>query len=636
MSTKIADLTVGVEVAGGAKAKKELNDVERASKELRDKGASYLEGFKLGGVGSFGAVGIAVGAVVTALVAGTKALFDFTEETSKQYDRIDKESKKIGLSAQEFQKFEFAAGRSGASVNAVGDGLKKLGMQMNTALSEGKETPFTQALNDLRINIDELKATDAQGKLEIIAGALADIEDPAERVTQSMILLGESAGPELQPLLEGGAAGIRAYMVEAEKYGLVTDEAVASGAIFQDSMLNLETEFKSIKGEIFQSLAPSFIEIIDKVKEWVGENEQFLKQDMATALSAVGGALVTLTEQIFYVVDGWRGFIKEIEDTKSGLQNDYPNAFNILGGAINSLVHPIEGVQQLFEGWKGIFEKITEWIGGVLSGPFDKLTTWFSDTFPRATEVFGSVFDAVRGPIDKIGETIHLLVDKVKAFFDQFSQLKDLAASLGLIDEVRSERGAPGFLGGGEDLKNPEVEKKKKDADTLAREKDSQARDAAKGRKDRSEATALIGEIKAEKRVPSEREVARLQDLGVTPAQIEAVGKGVKPPPVKKGKSPKEVTSKVTAGEAWSALRAGAGDAGIMMANMNQISSRAPDTKGVQPTVAIHVTNLGPFTFHTKGGNAKDIAKEVKAIIDKTIMDGRAKTGSDLTTSVIL
>jgi len=642
MATKIGELEVEIEVTGGKEAAKDVDKVEDSLKDLKEKGSQYLSQFKLSGVAGFAAVGTAVVAVVGALAAGTKALFDFVSDTAPAYDRIDKMSKKVGLTAEEFQKLEFAAERSGAPIDAIADGLKTLTSMIDAQEKGGSElvTPFSQTLDELRISMEDLKKSNPQEQLEMIADALMGVQDPLERTQKGIYLLGETGAKELQPLFAAGAEGISALTDEAERYGLVTNEAIAAGAGFQDSMLNLETEMKSIKSEIFESLAPAFIEIVDYIKEWIGENDKFVSQDLPAILGTIGMALVDLTKWLFSVVDAWRGFIKEIQDSKSLLEHEYPNLFNILAGAINSLIHPIDGVKQVFEGWKGIFADIGEWIGGLIGGPFDKLTAWFSDTFPKATEMFGNAFAAIRKPIDAIGDVISALVERVKAFFDKFTELKALAQSLGLIDEDTraTTRGGATFLGGGEDLVNPEETRKKQEADQAARGRDEAARDASRKRREKSEGTALLSQIKADKRKPSSRENQRLQELGVTPRQIEAATKDAVPPKPAGGgggKPKEEKTSTVSFGESLMAFRSGQGNASDLASNLNLISAKAPSAKGIMPTVAIDVYNFGPFEINVKSNaSAKDIAKEVKDEIDKGYRSARAQAAIDLSSAV--
>ena len=647
MSEKIAELEVEVGVEGAKEGAKEVATVEKSLQDLKSKGKEYLSQFSLSGVSSFAAVGAAVAGAVAALAAGTKAMFDFVSETSEGYDRIDKLSKKIGLSASEFQKLEFAANRSGAEIDAIGDGLKTLQQMIDTQKKGGAEmvTPFSQTLAEIGLAMDDLENKNPQERLEILADALMDVKDPADKLQKAIYLLGETGAKELTPLFEGGAKGIRALTDEAEKYGLVTDEAVASGAAFADSMLNLETQMKSIKGEIFQALAPAFTEIVTEIKDWIGENDKFISQDLPGMLKTVGMALVELAKFTLWVVDGWRGFIKEIQDKKSLLEHDYPNIFNILAGAINGLIHPIEGAQQIWAGWKGIFENFSEAVGGVLEGPLDRLTSWFEETFPGAADKFGRAFEAMRKPIDKIGEIIEGLFEKVVAFFSKFEELKNLASSLGIIEETRAEtRGGAKFLGGGEDLVSPQAAKQKADAKAARDAEEAKVRMDDQGRRDKAEGAAILDKFKVEKRKPSKAEMARLQQLGVDQAVIDAavgVALAGKPKPAGGGGgattavvAPEEKTSDVTIGEAFMAFRTGRGDAAALAANINTLSARAPDKKGVQPTVTIDVYNFD-LDFNVSGGSSKEIAAELEKLIQATFKARNAKTAIDLGSAII-
>lgn len=291
-------------------------------------------------------------------------------------DTIDKTSQRVGLSAEEYQKWVYAAGLSGMDESKVEDlaktqqtffaktkqgygevtdvvarlgydleelgggafymdelqevfnewtqeianggekmwdayeALEALGISANDLESTEPDKLFSKfvsgltsardAANDataaydaLGINITEIE--DSGEAFNQVIAALADMEDVTQRNALASQIFGENY-IALAPMLNGGSEAIQAAKQEIEDLGgVMSNEAVAAGAAFQDSLTRLQTAFDGLKNNLAADFLPSVTEIMDgmtlvmqgNVDEGMAAIEQGL-QNFSTQLQELG------------------------------------------------------------------------------------------------------------------------------------------------------------------------------------------------------------------------------------------------------------------------------------------------------------------------------------------------------------
>lgn len=184
--------------------------------------------------------GAATGAVagVTAMSRATtlacKELYDVAHQAAQAGDAIDEASQRMGTSAETFQKLEYAAKMSGVQVNTLETAAKKL-------KSTGSDMDISEAINQV-----------------------AAIKDESERSAKAIELFGSKAAYEMGPMLSQGAEGIQALKDQAQKMGLVmSNEAVAASAAYNDSLDNLTGTFNAVKNNMAAEFLPGITEIMD-------------------------------------------------------------------------------------------------------------------------------------------------------------------------------------------------------------------------------------------------------------------------------------------------------------------------------------------------------------------------------------
>ena len=177
-----------------------------------------------------GALGIGIGA--TAAVAGVKALISYG-------DQIGKAAKRIGISAEEFQKQKFAAERSGASIGDVEKAYKRMSAVVYDA-GKGLKTNV-DALSDLGLTFEQLKGMKPEEQFNTILEAIGKIKDASTRSALAQRVFGKS-GTMLIPMIQD----YKALRQEVEELGgVMSNDAVKAAEDFEDQMTNLTSSLKA-------------------------------------------------------------------------------------------------------------------------------------------------------------------------------------------------------------------------------------------------------------------------------------------------------------------------------------------------------------------------------------------------------
>ena len=242
----------------------------------------------LGGIATVvggGAAALAGAATVIGgtMIAGAKGVAEYG-------DNIDKMSQKIGISAEEYQKWDYVMARAGTSVDVMKNGMKTLSAQAQNNSDAFKKLGISQE-EAAKMSNNELFMKAVQH--------LSGMEEGAERTTLATQLLGK-AGLEMGPLFNGGTEAIEEQMKMAEEYGMImSDDMVAASATFQDSMETLGRTMKGIGNSLLGELLPTMTEVTDglanifagNVQEGAAQISQGIQDLVGSIAAAIPGVI---------------------------------------------------------------------------------------------------------------------------------------------------------------------------------------------------------------------------------------------------------------------------------------------------------------------------------------------------------
>ena len=200
--------------------KRNLSDMERTASTLR---ATFA--------------GIGAGLSAAALVGFVRTAIDAA-------DGLGKLSQKVGVTVESLSELQYAGRLADVSTEQLGDGLRKLSVNLQEAAGGSKE--FQSAFAAVGISANELITLKPDQALARIADAFARSEDGAAKTAIAVKLFGR-AGSELIPLLNQGSAGLRDAADEARRFGLIiSSDAARAAETFNDNLTRLSSSAQSL------------------------------------------------------------------------------------------------------------------------------------------------------------------------------------------------------------------------------------------------------------------------------------------------------------------------------------------------------------------------------------------------------
>lgn len=379
-------------------------------------------------------------------VAG--AMKDAITESAKFADDINTLSVTTGISTDTLQEWQYMQGLTDVSLDTMTGSLTKLTKNMLSA-KDGTGTA-AESFEALGISV-----TDSNGELrdnetvfyEII-DALGQMSNETERDATSMTIFGKSA-QDLNPIIELGADGMKAFADEAHDMGYVLDkDALSSLSGVQDSMDRLKNTSDTLKNQLGQALAPTINELADAAQDFVGKIDisavaekitgfiDFVKENGDTIIAIISGiGAGFLTWNVVSMVSGLVGAIKAFKAANEGASiaqaalNAVMNAnpIGIIITAVSALVTAIvvlwntnedfrnavlnaweaikNGIQTAVEAVKGAFNSVKDFITDLIA----KAKTWGKD-------LIQGFIDGIRSMIDKVGDAAKAIAEKVTGF----------------------------------------------------------------------------------------------------------------------------------------------------------------------------------------------------------------------------
>ena len=216
------------------KAKDEHPKLAAAIEKAGEAGKKVASGGMAVLKGAFAGAAAAAGAIVAGTAAVVKGLLNVAGSAAEAGDAIDKGSQKIGISAEDYQILSFEAERSGTSIQTISKAAAKL-------KSAGSDLDVKEAI-----------------------AKIAAIQDPAERSAAAVEMFGAKTAQELAPMLNAGTEGLAEMEKAARDCGMVmSNDAVAASAKYEDSLTNLKTTFSAIKNNAMSELLPGMTSVLD-------------------------------------------------------------------------------------------------------------------------------------------------------------------------------------------------------------------------------------------------------------------------------------------------------------------------------------------------------------------------------------
>ena len=213
------------------------------------------------------AAAAAIAAVGAAAVAGAKKLVDMAAETAAAGDRIDKQSQRLGMSAEAFQEWDFIMSQNGATIDNLKTGLNKL----NNLVDDAKNGSSSAAENFKRLGLsmDEINSMGLEERFSAVIAALQNIDDESERNAIANDVLGKSY-VDLIPLLNSTSESTEALRQKAHETGqIMSDESVKAAVNYTDAVDTMKRALDGFTNEMTAQMLPGLTEIAGGITDMV-------------------------------------------------------------------------------------------------------------------------------------------------------------------------------------------------------------------------------------------------------------------------------------------------------------------------------------------------------------------------------
>jgi hypothetical protein len=217
-------------------------------------------------------------------------------------DQMGKMAQKVGISSESLSALAYSAKLSDVSVEALGNGLKKLSVNMlDTQKGTGEAKDAFQALGiSVEASKGNLKSSE-QVLLEL-ADKFAGMEDGAGKTALAVKLFGR-AGADLIPLLNQGADGLKRNADEAKRFGLIiSTDASKRAEEFNDNLTRLTASSKGFAMSVANDVLPWLNKMVEQFLEGIKQAGGFwaalTKFSSINPFRTTGESVANLTRSI--------------------------------------------------------------------------------------------------------------------------------------------------------------------------------------------------------------------------------------------------------------------------------------------------------------------------------------------------
>jgi len=266
-----------VDDKGTVKVKKFTDETKKAFDETK-KGAEQAKGPLDSLRDGWMAVTAKVAIVTAAFYAAKRMIYDTAFQIASATNDIERQAAVLGISTDEFQKWQYAAKMSDVNAQELAIGLKLLSRNMEDASSgSGDAAKYFSAMG--------VSVKTTEGHLRPLNDVMGDImdkftswEDGPRKIAIAMQLFGRS-GETIIPLLNKGRTGFNELAEEARKFGVIlSPDLIRKGSEAEDIFKKINIQIEASKLYLapaaleFAKFFNDILEGFKRVKEWKESN----------------------------------------------------------------------------------------------------------------------------------------------------------------------------------------------------------------------------------------------------------------------------------------------------------------------------------------------------------------------------
>lgn len=354
-----------------------------------DKLAAKVEAAKktVGGIGKgFATVGKYAAVAGGAAIAAGAAVFALAKQSEEAADDIQNTANALGISTKALQEYRYVGIQAGLTTEDMDSALTKLTKNLGKGGAE-----VDNALYQIGVTADQLKAAGPDKSLEIIAEGFKNVKDPSVKAAVAMQLFGKSS-VRMVNALESGAAGIGDLRQQAEDIGYVMGgDTLKNAGDFNDTLDKLGATTTGLINRLTAKAIPGmnkFAQSLQKSLQPGGKLDKML-EGVANMFGNVGDATAPFFDAISTHLPKLMNFIGDIAKA--------------LEPVLKPLLAMLDPIFKIIENLMPLITNVVGAISAVLA-PIADLIKWILDGIATITgQTGGGAFEAKAAGVDTIG-----------------------------------------------------------------------------------------------------------------------------------------------------------------------------------------------------------------------------------------
>lgn len=358
---------------------------------------------------------VALGATLLGAFSA-KSLNSFIVSQIELGSQIDDTAQRLGVGADELQRWQFQAEMAGVSNESAARSLEFLNKAIGEAVQGGKSQVAMFQDLDIAIKDTDGNVRPLMDLLPELADAFGKMESQQERVAVATKLFGKE-GAALVPLLSQGGDEVEALNAKFEALGLgVKDEFIAMAAEAGDELDTLKLGFRALKTSLASELLPGFTHSIKTLQEWVASAQKIAKETnivkygMAGMGVAGGAAALKLGVQ-------WGNTLGIFKKGAPITRNLFSlGKLGLTAGLFAGIAVGVEDIVTMCQGGQSVIgDFLTEMYGAeYVKDLVDQLNTAWAQMTPAFEELKPLAKDFIEGLIKYLPYAIGLVTDLLK------------------------------------------------------------------------------------------------------------------------------------------------------------------------------------------------------------------------------
>ena len=297
------------------------------------------------------------GQIASSATSAVRSLLSMGSAQAEVIDSTSKLASRLGMTYGELAGLAHAAELDGVSLDTLGTAATKLDVALVNA-AKGSATANAK-FERLGLSVDDLGNMNAEQRFQAIAQAISLLPNEAEKSAAAIALFGKS-GAGMLPMFRGGAAGLQAMSIEAEKFGQkLTNAQGVDVENMNDSFSRAQAAISGVVKQLVAYLAPAVDAITTAFSDMIGSvGGANIGQTIGDGIMAGARFLAQIADYVYENFSGVFSYFQAVGAKFGSVWDAAGRVVAFLSGVTNSL----KAV------WTFAAAMLGKTIGGLLSG----------------------------------------------------------------------------------------------------------------------------------------------------------------------------------------------------------------------------------------------------------------------------